>query len=348
MVVVFVLAGVGAVVATNLPVVTAGASSPDPDAALVGAAAGSPAPAVSTPPVVTATPTPTPTPLPTPSPTPSPTPVPTPPPVATLTGYQWPLPHGRLTLPFGPSPWGSRIVDGKKFHDGLDLATFCGDRVVAAHDGVVLAASRRYDAYIGWIGDLAAYQARLDKKKAWGTLPIVVIIDDGNGYRSIYAHFSKAVVKRGQAVKAGDFIGYEGMTGRASGCHVHYGLFSPLETATFGIDPIRRQAIEGAQDADRPDRSQAGPAAAAPGSALGFAVGGRIAVDAGDAVTNGRAVALVRPRRHSLSERLPFSRRSAGSGARSARTQGSATALPPATGRVIRREPPAPGAVRRP
>jgi hypothetical protein len=27
------------------------------------------------------------------------------------------------------------------------------------------------------------------------------------------------------------------MTGRASGCHVHYGLFSPLETATFGIDP---------------------------------------------------------------------------------------------------------------
>ncbi len=64
-----------------------------------------------------------------------------------------------------------------------------------------------------------------------------MVIDDGNGYRSIYAHFSKVVVKRGQVVKAGDFLGYEGMTGRASGCHVHYGLFSPLETATFGIDP---------------------------------------------------------------------------------------------------------------
>ena len=25
------------------------------------------------------------------------------------------------------------------------------------------------------------------------------------------------------------------MTGHASGCHVHYGLFSPLETDTFGV-----------------------------------------------------------------------------------------------------------------
>src|SRR6185503_6125650 len=30
-------------------------------------------------------------------------------------------------------------------------------------------------------------------------------------------------------------IGYEGATGHASGCHVHYGLFSPLETKTFGV-----------------------------------------------------------------------------------------------------------------
>ena len=127
---------------------------------------------------------------------------------------------------------------GEKFHDGLDLATFCGDKVVAAHDGVVLAASRKFDTQIGWVGDLKSYFHRLDLNKLWFTLPIVVVIDDGNGYRSIYAHFSKVVVKRGDTVKAGDFIGYEGMTGRASGCHVHYGLFSPLETATFGIDPV--------------------------------------------------------------------------------------------------------------
>lgn len=154
-----------------------------------------------------------------------------------LRGYVWPLPLGRLTLPFEHSAWGSRIVDGERFHDGLDLATFCGDRIVAAHDGVVLAAGRRYDRFMGWQGDLQPYFARLDEKKAWTTLPIVVVIDDGNGYRSVYAHFRKTVVEVGQRVRAGELIGYEGATGRASGCHLHYGLFSPQETATFEIAP---------------------------------------------------------------------------------------------------------------
>ncbi len=159
-----------------------------------------------------------------------------PPDPSTLTDYQWPLPKGRLTLPFGPSPLGSRIVDGERFHDGLDLATFCGDRVLAAHDGVVLAAGRRYDRFIGWVGDLGPYLARLDRKQLWGTLPIVVVIDDGNGYRSVYAHFSKVLVGKGDVVTAGQVIGLEGATGRATGCHVHYGLFSPDETATFAIE----------------------------------------------------------------------------------------------------------------
>jgi murein DD-endopeptidase MepM/ murein hydrolase activator NlpD len=154
-----------------------------------------------------------------------------------LTGYRWPLPNGRITLPFGPSRWGSRIVAGEPFHDGMDLATFCGDRIVAAHDGVVLAAGRRYDTQMGWIGDLGPYLDRLEEKSLWSTLPIVIVIDDGNGYRSLYAHLSKAVVKKGDTVEAGELIGYEGRTGRASGCHLHYGLFSPLETDRFGIDP---------------------------------------------------------------------------------------------------------------
>jgi murein DD-endopeptidase MepM/ murein hydrolase activator NlpD len=186
------------------------------------------------------------------------------PPLATLTGYRWPLPKGRLTQQFGPTRFGSRVVDGKPFHDGIDLATFCGDRIVAAHDGVVLAASRHYDDAIGWLGDLTAYYRRLDAKKLWATLPIVVVIDDGNGYRSMYAHFEKVVVKRGQRVHAGDLLGYEGRTGNASGCHLHYGLFSPSERGATAIDP----GVAGRMKLPRAEIARVDPLLVLPGRAL--------------------------------------------------------------------------------
>jgi murein DD-endopeptidase MepM/ murein hydrolase activator NlpD len=200
-------------------------------------------------PISRAAPVATATPRPTPVEVAGPPAAPAPAPPETLAGYRSPLPHGRLTLPFGPSPWGSRLVEGNAFHDGVDLATFCGDRIKAAHDGKVLAAGRRFDTEIGWVGSLKPYFARLDKKHLWGTLPITVVIDDGNGYRSIYAHFGKVVVKKGQAVKAGQLLGFEGATGRASGCHLHYGLFSPLETGTFAIEPdvVNRMKVPGFQ-----------------------------------------------------------------------------------------------------
>ncbi len=166
------------------------------------------------------------------------------PPVAALEGYVWPIAHPRLTLPFGPSAWGSRVVDGERFHDGIDLATFCGDRIVAVHDGTVIAAGRHYDEFIGWVGDLGPYLRRLDQKGLWMTLPIVVVIDDGNGYRSVYAHFGKITVKRGQAVRAGQLIGYEGASGRASGCHLHLSVFSPWEPGTMEVRPDIAQRMK--------------------------------------------------------------------------------------------------------
>ena len=69
----------------------------------------------------------------------------------------------------------------------------------------------------------------------WYELPLVVVIDDGNGYRSMYAHFGRLVVKRGQTVHAGQLLGFEGATGHATGCHLHYGLFSPAEEAMFKL-----------------------------------------------------------------------------------------------------------------
>ena len=204
-----------------------------------------------------------------------------PPPPWTLDGYVWPLPGGRITDTFGPSPWGSRVVDGQLFHDGIDIASYCGDRVVAAHAGVVLAAGRAFDTMIGWIGDLRPYLARLDEKKLRSTLPITVVIDDGNGYRSIYAHFYQVAVKPGKRVRAGQFLGYEGATGRATGCHLHYGLFAPHETATFAIEPsvVERMLVPRLQIAridpllvlPRRAADVGSPPAADPGSGHGLA-----------------------------------------------------------------------------
>ena len=167
------------------------------------------------------------------------------PPVVTLTGYRWPIEKGRISLPFKAIPGGEFSNDGKLFHDGVDMASFCGAPVGAAHSGVVLAAGRHFDDVIGWVGNLYPYYHRLDSKHAWGELPIVVVIDDGNGYRSMYAHFADVAVKVGQHVKAGQLIGHEGATGHASGCHVHYGLFSPLERKLFGVraDIIQRMKV---------------------------------------------------------------------------------------------------------
>ena len=52
----------------------------------------------------------------------------------------------------------------------------------------------------------------------------------------LFEQFGPVTVKRGDRVKAGKLIGYEGMTGRASGCHLHYGLFSPVEPRRFAIE----------------------------------------------------------------------------------------------------------------
>jgi murein DD-endopeptidase MepM/ murein hydrolase activator NlpD len=172
-------------------------------------------------------------------------------PVAQLTGYVWPLAGANITLPFEATNWGEFLVGGQLFHDGVDMTTWCGDRIVAAHDSVVLAAGRHFDDYMGWQGSLADYYARLNSKHLWNYLPIVVVTDDGNGYRSIYAHMSVLTVKVGQHLKAGQLLGYEGMTGNATGCHLHYGLFNPNETFNFGLDPgvSSRMRLPGAETA---------------------------------------------------------------------------------------------------
>ncbi len=158
-------------------------------------------------------------------------------PAPLLDGYQWPLRSARITNGYGSGRPSSFSLDGKPFHDGIDIASFCGARITAAHDGVVLGAGRRTQGLLGWVGDLTAFRAKLDADDAWGTQAITVVIDDGNGYRSIYAHLGVATVQKGDTVEVGDLIGWEGASGNATGCHLHYALFNPNETSVLALDP---------------------------------------------------------------------------------------------------------------
>jgi murein DD-endopeptidase MepM/ murein hydrolase activator NlpD len=129
-----------------------------------------------------------------------------------------------MTNFFGPRDSGFLVVDRQRIHPGLDTTTFCGDQVRAAHKGTVVAVGRRFASEVGFSGPLDRFYARIARNHTMGLQPIVVVVDDGNGYRSMYVHLAEAMVKKGDKVTRRTVIGLEGDTGNASGCHVHYEL----------------------------------------------------------------------------------------------------------------------------
>jgi murein DD-endopeptidase MepM/ murein hydrolase activator NlpD len=90
-------------------------------------------------------------------------------------------------------------------HTGIDMAYSaprCGGPIYAAADGTVLADARPNLKY----GDSA----------------IGVVIGHSQRLQTWYWHLSSEQVSVGQEVKTGDLIGYEGATGIATGCHLHF------------------------------------------------------------------------------------------------------------------------------
>lgn len=112
---------------------------------------------------------------------------------------QWPV-LGRISGVFG----NQRILNGvpKQPHYGVDVAVPTGTHLGAPLGGVVTLAEP--DLYF-----------------TGGT----VIVDHGHGLSSIMVHLSKLGVKTGQSVRQGDYIGDAGMTGRATGPHLHWGVY---------------------------------------------------------------------------------------------------------------------------
>ncbi len=103
--------------------------------------------------------------------------------------FMWPT-TGRLTQ----GPWWR--------HMAIDLGTPKGTPINAADAGYVLEA--------GW------------SNVGYGQY---VLLDHGNGYRSLYAHMSVIIAKRGQWVKKGQKIGLVGSTGNSTGPHLHFEIY---------------------------------------------------------------------------------------------------------------------------
>ncbi len=85
----------------------------------------------------------------------------------------------------------------EELHRGVDIAVPTGTVVYAAHDGTVMQAA--YDSYYG----------------------NYVVITDGKGYTTKYAHMDSLTVSAGQSVKKGDTVGKSGNTGSSTGSHLH-------------------------------------------------------------------------------------------------------------------------------
>jgi murein DD-endopeptidase MepM/ murein hydrolase activator NlpD len=115
--------------------------------------------------------------------------------------FIWPV-TGRLSGRFGSQ----RIYNGVpgSYHSGTDIATGAGGTpFVAPADGVVILAAS---------GTPFSLEGRL------------LMIDHGMGLNSAFLHCSKLAVQVGDVVRQGQYIGNVGMTGRATGPHLHWSL----------------------------------------------------------------------------------------------------------------------------
>lgn len=99
-------------------------------------------------------------------------------------------------------PTANHTLTGNDFwsgHLGVDLGTVEGGPIYATDSGTVI--------YSGPIS---------------GGYGIMVMLDHGNGYQTLYAHLSSTSVGCGQSVSQGQVIGYGGSTGNSTGPHLHF------------------------------------------------------------------------------------------------------------------------------
>lgn len=131
-----------------------------------------------------------------------------------------PASAGERVFPIvGRHDYGTEInrFGGGRGHQGQDVFAACGAKLVAAESGRVL---------------MSTFQARAGN---------YLVLQHADGRATAYMHMRSApLVAKGDRVQAGDPIGEVGDTGRASGCHLHFELWTAPGWYRGGqaIDPL--------------------------------------------------------------------------------------------------------------
>ncbi len=141
----------------------------------------------------------------------------------------WPM-DGVLTQAYGNTGF-TKL--GYTFHNGLDIAAPAGTRIYAVLDGTVQDTGTGQGAYGNWV-----------------TIKHTV---SGRQLITLYGHMSSFKVKRGQAVKTGDLVGFEGNTGNTTrllygphrGYHIHFTVF---DGGTYGVSAGKYSKTFGTYD----------------------------------------------------------------------------------------------------
>ncbi|GAB6137157.1 peptidoglycan DD-metalloendopeptidase family protein [Halanaerobaculum tunisiense] len=90
------------------------------------------------------------------------------------------------------------VLNRKVFHDGVDIGVWYNHKAIATGRGKVIFAGQ---------------------KQGYGK---AIIIDHGYGYRTLYGHNKRLLVRVGEQVSRGQTIALTGNTGRSTGPHLHY------------------------------------------------------------------------------------------------------------------------------
>lgn len=146
-----------------------------------------------------------------------------------------PLEFSRVSSGFSTSRF-HPVLNKWRAHKGVDYAAPIGTKVKSTSDGMV--------TFVGQQG---------------GYGNVIMVSHQGGRYTTVYGHLSKFTpgIHRGQRVGQGEIIGYVGMTGLASGPHLHYEFKidgtqrDPLRVALPDAAPISPAQMTSFQDNTR-------------------------------------------------------------------------------------------------